>query len=275
MEGKVTEIWRWRFGSQVTAFTTTRRGGYSQGEYGEMNVNPWVGDDPEAVKKNRELLCQELRLRDTSRLIMPHQVHGTEMVQITRDFLALPREEQAQRLEGIDAVMTDVPSIAIGVSTADCVPVLLYDIKHHTACALHAGWRGCVQRIIPKAMSAMKGAYGSHPNEMRALIGPCIMMCNYQVKADVMDQFRQAGFDVKFFSMPTFLTREQEATVKPEDRTWDLDLVQFCIQELTNAGIRPRRIVATMQNTYDKPDILFSARRQGIASGRLFTGIIL
>mgnify|MGYP002622931409 FL=1 len=275
MMDRATQLWRWRFGSKVTAFTTTRLGGYSKGEYGEMNINPWVGDDPEAVRKNQELLCRQLRLRDTSRLVLPHQVHGTEFFQVGRDFLSLSPEERAVRLEGIDAVMTDVTSVAIGVSTADCVPVLLYDIEHHAACALHAGWRGCVKRIIPKALQAMKGAYGSQPGEVRALIGPCIMMTNYQVKGDVMEQFRQAGFDVRYFSMPTFLTREQEAAMKPDDRTWDLDLVQFCIQELTDAGVRKRRITATMRNTFRQADELFSARRQGIASGRNFTGIIL
>lgn len=275
MTVKEPEILRWQFNTHVTAFTTTRRGGYSHGEYAGMNINPWVGDDPEAVKKNQELLCQELHLRDTSRLVLPHQVHGTEIFQVKSDFLSLTHEERTERLEGIDAIMTDVPGIAIGVSTADCVPVLLYDIEHHTACAIHAGWRGCVQRIIPKALHAMKGAFGSHPNQMKALVGPCIQRHSYQVKADVMEQFRQTGFDVKLFSMPTPLTKEQEACMKPEDRAWHLDLPQFCKLELEEAGISDQHILLAMQNTYEKADLLYSARRQGIASGRNFTGIIL
>ena len=268
-------MWRWPLCSGVTAFTTTRHGGYSQGEYGEMNVNPWVGDDPEAVRKNQQLLCNELGLPDNSHLVIPHQVHGTELLHISSDILSLSPKERTQRLDGIDGVTTDIRGIAIGVSTADCVPILLYDKEHHAASAVHAGWRGCVGRIILKAIRTMEELYGSQANQIKALIGPCIMKQSYQVKADVMEQFRKTGYDVRDFSSPTTATYPQAVAKKPEATSWNLDLVQFCNIELVNAGISQGNILKAQKNTYEQPDNLFSARRQGIASGRLFTGIIL
>ncbi len=112
----------------VTAFSTTRHGGYSEGNYSAFNINHYCGDSEEAISKNRELLCRLLGI-DDCHLMMPHQVHQTEMVVIDQDFLGLSFEEQKERLEGVDALMTDVKGICIGVSTADCIPVLFESWK--------------------------------------------------------------------------------------------------------------------------------------------------
>ena len=268
-------IIHWRFHRKVTAFTTTRPNGYSQGEYGEFNINPWSGDNPDAVRRNRQLLCDTLSLHDLDHIILPHQVHGTEIFQVKRSFFSLSEEAQKASLEGIDIVMTDLPGVCIGVSTADCVPVLLYDIEHRAACAIHAGWRGCVKRAIPRAIHAMKQAYGSKPKDMKALIGPHISMIRYPVGADVLEEFTKAGFDVKIYTIPTDCWDKLNPDIKPEDRRWNLDLTFFCKTELKDAGIKSRRIVDTVSCTYDHPDLYFSARRQGIACGRNYTGIVL
>lgn len=275
LNDKTPKVYRWKLTTEANVFTVTRQGGYSQGEYGEMNINPWVGDDPEAVKKNQQLLCQALQLRDTTHLIIPHQVHGTKMLQITRDFFDLKPEAQAQRLEGIDIVMTDVPDVSIGVTTADCVPLVFYDQEHHAGCAVHAGWRGCAQNIIQKAILAMKGAYSTRPGELQVLIGPCIAKYNYHVKSDVMEQFRKAGFDPARFSLPVQYIRKGEEHVEPEAPTWELDLNNFCMGELRKAGVMHQRIFVSLEDTYGKADEYFSARRQGPNCGRIYTGIIL
>ena len=139
------------FGEGVAAFSSTRRGGYSKGNYGEFNINRYCGDDPQAIAQNREALCRLLGISD-DRLVMPHQVHLTEVAIIDEAFLKLTADEQQQRLEGVDALMTDVSRLCIGVSTADCIPVLLYDPEHQAVCAIHAGWRGTVQRIVEVAI---------------------------------------------------------------------------------------------------------------------------
>ena len=117
---------RYDMGAEVVAFSSTRHGGYSAGRYGEFNINAFCGDEPSAIAKNRDALCQLLGI-DNDRLLMPHQVHRAEVACIDEPFLHLNPAERNAKLEGIDAVMTSVLGVCIGVSTADCIPILLYD----------------------------------------------------------------------------------------------------------------------------------------------------
>ena len=89
--------------SGVTAFSSTRHGGYSQGNHGEFNVNLYCGDDPSDIAENRKALCQLLRISN-DRLVMPHQVHATGIAQIGKTFFRLSDEVRTQVLEGIDAL---------------------------------------------------------------------------------------------------------------------------------------------------------------------------
>ena len=154
----------------VTAFTTTREGGCSIGNYASMNVNPYCGDAPEHIAENRRRLCHELNILP-HHLVMPHQTHQTKVATITPQFFEYTQEQQTAYLEGIDALMTDMKGIAIGVSTADCVPILIYDTSHHVAAAIHAGWRGTVQRIAEKAIEEMGKYYGTTGSNCKAIIG--------------------------------------------------------------------------------------------------------
>ena len=121
----------------ITAFSSTRHGGYSEGTHGEFNVNLYCGDTPEAITANRKALCQLLRIK-TDRLVMPHQVHTTGIAQIGRTFFRLSEEVRRQVLEGIDALMTNIPGVCIGVSTADCIPIIIYDPEHRAASVVHS-----------------------------------------------------------------------------------------------------------------------------------------
>ena len=120
------ELHYYHIAENVTAFSTTRHGGYSQGNYGELNVNLYCGDHPEAIAKNRKLLCKALAVAE-DRLVMPHQVHDTGVSQIGKTFFLLSEDIRKQVLEGIDALITNMRHICIGVSTADCIPIIIYD----------------------------------------------------------------------------------------------------------------------------------------------------
>ena len=164
----------------VTAFSSTRKGGCSEGCYGEFNVNAFCGDSPKAVEANRKALCRKLGI-GARRLVVPHQTHGTCVRQITDSFLASDDDARAMLLDGVDAVMTDVRGLCIGVSTADCIPLLLYDPAGRAACAVHAGWRGTVERIAVKTVEQMALSYGTRPEALRAYIGPGISAANFEV----------------------------------------------------------------------------------------------
>lgn len=159
----------------VKAFSTTRKDGVSQGNYGEFNINEFCGDNAEHVAENRKRLATELGI-DTAHLIMPHQVHGVEVRNIADEFFTMPENIRKMVLEGVDAIMTDQAGVCIGVSTADCIPVLLYDEEHHAAAAIHAGWRGTLARIVHKTLQEMAFAYKTDPKKLKAVIGPGISL---------------------------------------------------------------------------------------------------
>ena len=85
-------------------------------------------------------------------VVQPHQVHGTVIREVTDPMTT--RDE----LEGVDALVTNVPGVAISVRTADCIPVLMYDPINKAVAAVHAGWRGTVQRISQKMLSGWAGS---------------------------------------------------------------------------------------------------------------------
>ena len=115
-------------GHGVTAFSTTRHGGFSTGNYAALNINRYCGDNEEDIRKNREALCETLGISD-DRLVMPHQVHLTKVATIDEQLLSLNSTERQEALEGFDALMTNLRGVCIGVSTADCIPILLYDVE--------------------------------------------------------------------------------------------------------------------------------------------------
>jgi YfiH family protein len=248
------------FGQDVVAFSSTRQGGYSDGNYGQFNINRYCGDSVEAIAKNRQALCQLLHV-DDSHLLMPHQVHQTEIATIDDEFLRLDSEQQHKRLEGVDAIMTDILGVCIGVSTADCIPVLLYDPKKHAACAIHAGWRGTQQRIVEKAVKAMTETYGSNVCDLRAQIGPGIGLDSFEVGDEVYDAFAQAAFDM--------------AAISERREKWHINLPLCNKMQLMTMGIKPENISVSDICTYKSHDTFFSARRLGINSGRIFTAIML
>jgi len=249
--------------SDVVAFSTTRQGGFSTGRYSEFNINRYCGDTDEAIRQNRALLCRLLDIRD-DQLIMPHQVHQTE--------IAVVDENRDRNLEGIDALMTNVPGLCIGISTADCIPVLLYDPIHHAICAIHAGWRGTVQRIVEKAVCKMTEVYGSCPTDIVAQIGPGISLDSFEVGDEVYDAFTHAGFDMSTISRRFSLTSHHSPLTSNEK--WHIDLPECNRQQLMAAGVAEAHISVAGICTVKQADTFFSARRLGIESGRIFTGII-
>ena len=247
-------------GAGVVAFSSTRHGGCSQGNYAAFNINRYCGDSAEAIRSNREALCRILDISDDC-LLMPHQVHQTKVVQIDEPFMALPSAARQQALEGVDALMTHLGGVCIGVSTADCIPVLLNDGSQGAVCAIHAGWRGTVARIVMKAIEAMVAAYGTRPQQLTAQIGPGIHLESFEVGEEVYDAFAQEGFDMPAISIM-------------KESKWHIDLPECNRGQLMACGLSPERIRVSPICTFRQYADYFSARRLGISSGRIFTGIM-
>ena len=242
------------FGEGVTAFSTTRQGGFSKGSYGEFNINRYCGDNVETISQNSALLCGLVGI-DDSRLLMPHQVHETEIV-------AVNETTREAELEGVDALMTNIPGICIGVSTADCIPVLLYDKVHRAVCAIHAGWRGTVKRIVEKAVGAMTSTYDTRPADIQAQIGPGIHVESFEVGDEVYEAFANEGFEMGTIS-------------RKVGQKWHIDLPECNRQQILASGVPAAQVDVSPICTYQHPETYFSARRLTINSGRIFTGILM
>ena len=245
---------------RVTAFSSTRHGGVSEGNYASFNVNAYCGDIPEHIAQNRRALCNLLHIKSDC-LVMPHQVHGTGITQISKTFFLLSEDIRRTALEGIDALITNVPGVCIGVSTADCIPIIIYDPEHHAAGVVHSGWRGTVANIIEAAVAAMARSYHSKSESLLAVIGPGISRKNFEVGDEVYDVFAAAGYPMDMIA-------------ERKDK-WHIDLPKCCRLQLEATGIPSANISMTGICTYDQSGDYFSARKLSVDSGRILTGIVI
>lgn len=244
----------------IFCFSTTRHGGYSTGKYASFNCNSYCGDTQENVLANRQLLC-DLLPGTEKELIIPHQVHRTEVRIIDHEFIDRPEAERTSLLEGVDALVTDVSGKCICISTADCVPVMCFDVKHRVVAAIHAGWRGTVARIVTRTLEIMSCTYGTQGKDVIACIGPSISLEAFEVGDEVYDCFKQSGFDMEHIAF--------------RSDKWHIDLWEANRLQLLDFGVLPSNIEISGICTWKENSDFFSARRQGIASGRILSGIML
>ena len=198
-------------------------------------------------------------------VVQPHQVHGTEIREVTDP---LTTREQ---LEGVDALVTDVPGVAISVRTADCIPVLLYDPVHKAVAAVHDGWRGTVQRLSQKVISEMGHRFGTNPSDLKAVIGPGIGPESFQVGQEVADAFSAAGFPME--QILKDCGPKAPTAHNPMAGGLHIDLWRANEWLLEQSGVQPQNIQVSGICTYKENDRFFSARREGTKCGRIINVI--
>lgn len=196
-------------------------------------------------------------------VIQGHQVHACEIAVIDRP--GMTRED----LEGFDAFVTRLPGVAIGVRTADCIPVLIFDPVQRVVAAVHAGWKGTVLRISQKTLLLMEEQFGSKAALLRAVIGPGIGPDSFQVGEEVVERFRDAGFP-----MERIWAFHGPGNGTPMSGGHHIDLFQANRWLLEEAGIPTSNIQVVGIDTYTTPS-LFSARREGVHCGRIINSIKL
>ena len=196
-------------------------------------------------------------------VIQGHQVHSARVAVIERS--GMTREE----LEGYDAFVTSLPDTAIGVRTADCVPILLYDPIRKVVAAVHSGWKGTVLHIAQQTIDVMVHRFGCGAEALQAVIGPAIGPESFQVGAEVVAQFRGAGFPLE-----EIWTFRGDVDERPMSGGHHIDLIKANQWMLEQTGVRPGNIQAYRIDTYtDKT--FFSARREGPQCGRIINAIKL
>lgn len=216
-----------------------RAGGVSTGAFGTFNLAEWVGDEALAVSENwRRWNARYPNLR-VARLT---QVHGQLVHSIDRTHDDLRREG--------DGMVTAAPGIALGIFTADCVPILMVDAERRVAGALHAGWRGTLADIAGEGIRAMV-ALGARPASIRAALGPSIGLCCFEVDAALADEFarRVAG------------AAEHSRPGKPGKAF--LDLRAIVQDQLERGGLAADSIARVGPCTRCASDAYFSRRANG------------
>ena len=239
--------------SNIFGFSTTRHGGCGEGAYATFNCTHYCGDSPEHVKTNLESLAALLPVRPRV-IVVPRQTHTTNVRVITD----VPTSEE---LQDVDAVVTHLKDFCLCVSTADCVPVLLYDKEKQVIAAIHAGWRGTVGHIVEKTIEVMRAQYGTEGKDLVACIGPSISLESFEVGDEVYAAFEEAGFDM--------------ARIARRYKKWHLDLWEANRVQLLANGVLPEHIEVAGICTFQCYEDFFSARRLGIKSGRILSGIML
>lgn len=245
----------------IQLFTTTRQGGVSEDNYASFNVSPFCDDCPEHVKYNLQRLSGKISI-SPEKILIPYQTHGTEIRKIDAGFMQSDSKEQAELLHGIDALVTNIPEVCIGVTTADCVPVFLYDTIRQVVAVAHAGWRGTCAKIVSKTIHLMLCEYNCKPEDIQAVIGPSISVQAYQVGEELYTAFQEAGFPV-------------DQIFVRKDTGLYLDLWKANELLLLSEGIVSNRIAIANRCTYTEYELFFSARRLGIKSGRMLSGIYI
>jgi len=252
---------------------STRPGGAS-GLAGEkiLNLGFAEWDTKENVLENRRRFQSALGA-DSFTLIALKQIHS--------DVIHLFEDSPAEPCSG-DASATTRPGLLLAVQTADCVPILLADLKGRAIAAVHAGWRGTLQRIVAKTIGKMQMQFGSRPADMLAAIGPSIGGCCYEVGTEVASEFRSQfanaseWFDeLRTGDEPNPLQWLNMAPPghQPPPRSVLLDLRKANRAQLLDAGLREQNIIVSDLCTACRRDLLFSYRKEAGTTGRLLSVI--
>lgn len=232
----------------------TRRGGASSGVFSGLNCGSGSSDQAQIVAINRARAAQALGVPPEG-LVSAHQMHSARAVTVNAPF---------ERRPEADAMVTATPGIALGVLTADCLPVLLADHEAGVIGAAHAGWRGALDGILEAALDAME-ALGADRGRIVAVIGPTISQSAYEVGPEFLDEFMAEDPDNSRF----FASGHGDRLL--------FDLPGFGLRRLRSAGVAHAEW--TRHCTYTDSAHFFSSRRarhQGEADyGRLLSAIRL
>jgi YfiH family protein len=267
---------------QVPAFTafpwlihgfSTSQGGVSSLDGAKvLNLGFTEWDARENVQENRRAF-QSALAADAFSLVSLKQFHSD----VVCGFSSAPKEPCSG-----DAAISNAPDLLLGIQTADCVPILLLDPKKRAIAAVHAGWRGTLQRIVEKTIGRMKMEFKSNPGDLLAALGPAIGGCCYEVGTEVA-----AAFHSQFTNAPDWFD-ELRTGDEPNPLQWlnqfppghqpppknvRLDLREANRAQLLLAGLNSQNIFVSDLCTACRPDLLFSYRKQGSESGRMMSVI--
>lgn len=230
-----------KFPELVFGFST-KTGGVSSDPYG-LNLSLAVGDDPENVKRNRDIFFAQLGINE-DQVSFQKQIHST----------IINYSNEPQHFDGCDAIYTDKKNNFLAVSVADCIPVFLYEPKKKIVAGIHSGWKGTHAKILTLTIEELVRKFNIDVSGLTAFIGPGISQENYEVGEEVGNLFND---EVSYF----------------KNGKYYIDLKKENYLQLVSAGVKKENIEVSELCTFKEKDLLHSYRRDGDRSGRMF-GVI-
>lgn len=211
----------------TTVAFTGRDGGVSKGPYSSLNLSYNVGDDWRDVRDNRKKVGEFLGV-DPNRWVLCQQVHGARVARAGPLEKGRGGLDYWSALPRTDALITRTPGIAIGVLTADCMPVILVAPGSGWVGIAHAGWRGVLAGVVAAALKELVGRSGCLPSEVAAYAGPHIGPCCFEVGDEVSSRFKEKYGD---------------ETVSSKEGTSKVDLYEAVSRQLVRKGMLRERVV--------------------------------
>jgi YfiH family protein len=217
----------------------TRSGGVSQGVYATLNGGAGSDDAPDMIAENRARMAAVLGVA-SDRLLTAYQIHSPDVVVAERPWT---RENRPRA----DAIVTRTPELAVGISTADCGPLLFADSQAGVVGAAHAGWRGALTGVVEATIATME-KLGADRGRIAVALGPSIRQRNYEVGPEFIERFLAAdAANARFF------------TASKRDGHALFDLTGYIAERVTRAGIENFEDLGLC--TYAEPERFYSYRR--------------
>ena len=214
------------------------KGGVSKDLYKSLNCGIGSLDSKKNVLRNLKIVCSKIGASH-KKLILLNQMHSNKFYFIKKNY-----KINKKKFVG-DALITNTKNIALGILTADCAPVLIYDKRQKIISAIHAGWRGAFKGIVTNVVKFLL-KNGSKPKDLTGVIGPCISNKDYEVQKDFKYKFCKKSKKNKLFF------------IKRKNRTY-FSLNKYVYYQLKKLGIKNIEIIN--KNTFTPKNNFFSARR--------------
>jgi polyphenol oxidase len=231
---------------------STRHGSIETQTDAPFNLGPVGWDTRERVDANRERFLHASGL-DNARLITLRQVHSDRVVVFEET------SDSGSRPEG-DALVTGVKRVALGIQTADCLPILIADPVARAVANVHSGWRGTLSRVLSRTIAAMRASFGSEAADLIVAIGPGIRSCCYEVGEEVVELFQKEYPAASLFRASS-------------DGKQVLDIPKALRAQLQEAGVCPDNVHDIGMCTRCHPEEFFSYRLEGPRAGRMLAVI--
>ena len=213
----------------------SRKKGFSKGIYESLNCGRGSKDNKKNIQKNLKFVAKTMAV-ERSKLILMHQTHSNKVIEITK--------KNYKKIIVADAMITQMRNLAIGVVTADCVPIIFCDIKSQVAGCIHAGWKGAFSGIVENTIQKVQKI--NFKNKIYASVGPCIGNKSYEV-------------DVKFYKKFVSKSWKYKIYFKEKNKTKKLfNLRKFVADKLLKLGVKVDHV---NKDTFSEKSNFFSFRR--------------